>query len=231
VNEVTCHVSGYGEGGLLTFDWKHFPYEDYDNSVWGERGPWQINNSERRPDILTIQTGLHTCWHSNPQGLYSKELTEVNQTMVDSHIADIPRLMTSIRKAIERPTLANKTTMVIVLTSGFAGFPNTSSVDECILRVNRAMADAAHKEGFAVLERGEIERRIMFKSAQAPKPYLTNDMHLPQPAQNIVATCLLHLMSCLDKEKYDLYSPEVAKYRAQEPPRRAPESRPLHTPP
>ena len=27
LNEVTCHVSGYGEGGLLTLDWKHFPYE------------------------------------------------------------------------------------------------------------------------------------------------------------------------------------------------------------
>ena len=27
LNEVTCHVSGYGSEGLLTFDWKHFPYE------------------------------------------------------------------------------------------------------------------------------------------------------------------------------------------------------------
>lgn len=26
-NEVTCHVSGYGSEGLLTYDWKHFPYE------------------------------------------------------------------------------------------------------------------------------------------------------------------------------------------------------------
>ena len=22
INEVTCHVSGYDEGGLLTYDWK-----------------------------------------------------------------------------------------------------------------------------------------------------------------------------------------------------------------
>ena len=26
-NEVTCHISGYGDEGLLTYDWKHFPYE------------------------------------------------------------------------------------------------------------------------------------------------------------------------------------------------------------
>ena len=27
INEVTCHISGYGDGGLLSYDWKHFPYE------------------------------------------------------------------------------------------------------------------------------------------------------------------------------------------------------------
>ena len=26
-NEATCHVSGYGDEGLLSLDWKHFPYE------------------------------------------------------------------------------------------------------------------------------------------------------------------------------------------------------------
>ena len=30
VNEVTCYVSGYQDEGLLTYDWKHFTYEDYD---------------------------------------------------------------------------------------------------------------------------------------------------------------------------------------------------------
>jgi hypothetical protein len=35
VNEVTCHVSGFGSQGLLSFDWKHFPFEDYDSWFWG----------------------------------------------------------------------------------------------------------------------------------------------------------------------------------------------------
>jgi hypothetical protein len=67
-NEVTCHVSGYDENGLLTYDWKHFPLEDYDEWMWGPKGPWgQENKEDRRPDILVISgLGLHTCWHAHP---------------------------------------------------------------------------------------------------------------------------------------------------------------------
>lgn len=49
MNEVTCYISGYGDEGLLTFDWKHFPYEDYDDFLWGERGLFKPNSTERIP--------------------------------------------------------------------------------------------------------------------------------------------------------------------------------------
>jgi hypothetical protein len=29
-NEVTCNVPGFGPEGKITFDWKHFTFEDYD---------------------------------------------------------------------------------------------------------------------------------------------------------------------------------------------------------
>jgi len=68
VNEVTCHVSGYGDGGLLTFDWKHFPFEDYDEYMFGSGdgstpGAWVTGlpgEPTRRPDVLTIQSGQKT---------------------------------------------------------------------------------------------------------------------------------------------------------------------------
>lgn len=95
VNEVTCHVSGYGENGLMSFDWKHFPYEDYDEFIWGDKGPW-VNGfggeGDRRPEILTLQMGLHSCWHTHPEGLYSTELKEPNSTMIDKHLGDIPKV-------------------------------------------------------------------------------------------------------------------------------------------
>ena len=70
-------------------------------------------------------------------------------------------------------------------------------MEQCILRMNRAAAKAAHKYGFAVLERGEIERRFMLKSLGTATPLIAPDMHLAQPVQNIIATCLLNLLTCL----------------------------------
>jgi hypothetical protein len=70
----------------------------------------------------------------------------------------------------------------------------------------RVVANTAHAMGFVVLERGEIERRLMFKSFMSNAPYLANEMHLPQPAQNIVATCLLHLLNCLNASSSLIYN-------------------------
>ena len=233
-NEVTCHVAGYGERGLLSFDWKHFPYEDYDEYLWGDQGPW-VNGfggeGERRPEILTLQMGLHSCWHTHPEGLYSTELKEVNQSMVNRHLADIPKLMAAVRRAVD---ISNKKTtqgtkMVIVLTSGNTGMANTARIDECILRLNNAVSSAAHAYGFAVLERGELERRLMYKSVQAEEPRLEVDMHLPQPAQNIIATCLLHLMNCLRNSSLGPLSGIATG--AVSTRQKSAQARPLHVPP
>jgi hypothetical protein len=203
VNEVTCHVSGFGEGGLLSFDWKHFPYEDYDHFMWSDQGPWIAGfggEGERRPDVLTIQFGMHSCWHASPEGLYSKHLHEVNSSMINQHLEDIVSLFAAVRRAIDiAHSKSGKLTTVIVLTSGSTGMTNNAtSIDNCILRFNRAASLAAHDYGFSVLDRGELERRLMYKSIEAAHPLLKPDMHLPQPAQNIIATCLLHLMHCLN---------------------------------
>ena len=124
----------------------------------------------------------------------------MNRTTLDRHLAGIPVLMQSVRRAINaahKATDGKATTQVIVVTSGATYSNNGTRMDDCIARFNRLMESEAHKAGFAVLERGEIERRLMFKSLQAETPLLTPLMHLPQPAQNIVSTCLLSLIQCL----------------------------------
>ena len=57
-NEVTCDFSGYGPSGKITFDWKHFPYEDYDEWLFGETGKWGNDTTIRRPDFLTFQVSV-----------------------------------------------------------------------------------------------------------------------------------------------------------------------------
>eukprot|EP00599_Poterioochromonas_sp_BG-1_P003802 CAMPEP_0173153286 /NCGR_PEP_ID=MMETSP1105-20130129/12765_1 /TAXON_ID=2985 /ORGANISM="Ochromonas sp., Strain BG-1" /LENGTH=280 /DNA_ID=CAMNT_0014069183 /DNA_START=261 /DNA_END=1100 /DNA_ORIENTATION=+ len=180
VNEVTCHVSGYGETGRLTFDWKHFPYEDYDDYLFSFHpdAPW---NQTHRPDLFTVQTGLHSCWHSYPEGPMSHHLKDVNQGILDKHKSDITKLMGAIANS-------NPTT-VIVLTSGVTGYgPNFGRVDACIQSMNRATSEAAMRYGFAVLDRGEIERRLMYQSSYSDNPYFKTDVHLIAPVQQLVAS-------------------------------------------
>jgi len=54
-NEVTCDLPGYGVDGMLTFDWKHFSYEEYDDWLFGENGRWGNDTTTRAPDILIIE--------------------------------------------------------------------------------------------------------------------------------------------------------------------------------
>lgn len=226
VNEVTCYVSGYGDEGLLTFDWKHFPYEDYDDYVWGESGPWNIKKSERRPDIVTIQSGMHSCWHAHPEGLYSSHLKEANISMIDAHIASLDRLYRAVRTAVDRPTNASAPTTVVVLTSGSIGMAsNGANIDNCILRINAATTAAAHAHGFAVLDRGEIERRLVYRSLNGAGPF-NIETHLTQPAQNIISTCLLRLLTCLAITPEALGVKKYMEARA-----RTVSMKPLHSPP
>jgi hypothetical protein len=112
----------------------------------------------------------------------------------------------------------------VIVTSGLTGLANASAVDECVLRVNRIAADEAHKQGFAVLERGEIERRFMYKSHQSLTPIVVSEMHLTQP-------CLLKLFSCLDKVKANIYAADIPTFKDMKMNPRPADAKPLHTPP
>jgi hypothetical protein len=160
--------------------------------------------------------------------------------MIDKHVADLYKLMHAIKLAVEKSNAKGMgTKTVVVLTSGFNG-EFSAEIDECILRMNRAASDAAHLNGFAVLERGEIEKRLMYKSLKAANPILHNEMHLSQPAQNIIATLLMELSACLSTvDMTTELSPEAREAAAKaaetgSPPtsakHRAP-PRPLHSPP
>lgn len=181
---------------------------------------------------------MHSCWHTHPEGLYSTELPDVNRTTLDRHFEGVRLLMQNVRRSVSAANTAaggKSTTQVIVVTSGATYSENGTRMDDCISRFNRLMESEAHKAGFAVLERGEIERRLMFKSLQAESPILTPMMHLPQPAQNIVASCLLTMIQCLSEGgvhmgnvSTDFLSSNLAE-RAHR--HRTADAKPLHSPP
>ena len=150
---------------------------------------------------------MHMCYHAYPEGTYSGHLTAINATMIDREYENMDKLFMHTRAAIDRhmKDKGAKTQtdafapQVIVFTSGGTlmgqtwGGDQGIMMDVCIKRINRATRELAHKYGFAVLERGEMEQRIMYKNLwgrkqgegkdEPIKHTIQPDMHLPQPVQ------------------------------------------------
>ena len=163
---------------------------------------------------LCFQLGLHTCVHA-----YNNDLITYNKTTLDRHIADLTTLMVNVRRAVDRHSQRTglPPTQVIIVTAGRCCY--SGEIDKCTWRFNRIAAIEAHKQGFAVFEREEIERRLLFKSEgyENFKP-LAPKLHLEMPGPSIVATSMLGLISCLVKNQ-TLAMPGIDQFKVfTEPP-------------
>ena len=63
--------------------------------------------------------------------------------------------------------IAGSKTTVVIQTAGRIGNSDPHG-DACSWRFNRILAYEAHRRGFAVLEREELERRLQYKSEYHP---------------------------------------------------------------
>lgn len=110
--------------------------------------------------------GLHTCFHS-----WNHDHEKINGTMIHNHQQDLRLLMEAIHRAVGRPAVAaadaTLRTTVILQTAGRIGNSDPLA-DYCSWRFNRILAYEAHRMGFVVLEREELERRLQFKSEYHP---------------------------------------------------------------
>lgn len=172
-------------------DRKHFPWEDYDEWLFGEEGLWRRNATAGSfPHYLVVHVGLHTCVHTwSPQSS--------NTEMIARHEKDLQVMVKRIQQAVQRTPAHLPRTLVVYQLPGRAGGSDARQ-DRCSREFNRILAREAHAEGYAVLEREELERRLLFRS-EFLKDHRTikPNLHLEAPAPNIVATSLLYLLSCL----------------------------------
>lgn len=144
-----------------------------------------------------LHIGLHTCNHA------WESPTVQNNTMIAAHKQDTKTLMKAVRSAIERTPASMARTQVIVQLAGRVGLSQPSR-DECSRTINRVTAYEAHLQGFPVIEREEIERRLLYKSEYYDKvEYMKPILHLDNPAPNIVGTSLLALIACLRRNGTD----------------------------
>lgn len=119
--------------------------------------------------------------------------------MIRRHENDITTMVKNISLAIQRTPVDLPRTVVIFQLPGRAGGSDARE-DHCSREFNRILAKEAHKGGFVVIEREELERRLLYKSEfiadfRSIKP----NLHLESPAPNIVATSLLGLIGCLQR--------------------------------
>ena len=88
--------------------------EDYDTWLFGDTGTWHADSSVRRPDILVLEVGQHSC-----SSAYDKGKNSIEEAMIKKHRDDLKPLFKSIRTAVDRHnTLTGAKTMVIISTAG-----------------------------------------------------------------------------------------------------------------
>jgi hypothetical protein len=169
--------------------------------------------------------------------------SETNHAQIDRYINDLPRLMKAIKTAVSRnftssleeevnsnstspsassaSSSSSTTPTVIWVTSGRIGHRSEgvplSPHDECVWKFNAAARKHARLAGFAVLEREEIERRLLYMSMNSERGIGKEDeilrfkMHLDVPAPQIVSTALLALIACLRDEHFFEHMPQAFK--------------------
>ncbi|KAJ1426220.1 hypothetical protein B484DRAFT_450822 [Ochromonadaceae sp. CCMP2298] len=192
----TCHFSGFGETGKLSFDWKHTPYDEYDKWVFSEEGPWKAQGAEgaQSPDLLVMQVGHSTCAHSMDPEKASSELLLDGNTR-EKHIKEVEVLMDAVKRALQRAGRDRYTVLVVTAPRVVVG---NDAADRCTWEVNRRVAKAAHERGFAVLEREEIEHRLGYRMLHSADLHGRDGFQrLELPVAPVVTTTLVSMLQCL----------------------------------
>ena len=185
---------------------KHTPYDEYDEWLFGTDGVWSTQ-AAHVPDYLIIQIGHSTCLPSSDPEKSLTELQHSEQTF-ETHVAEVDKLLDSIKTAVTRSTEQSnshqqqqqqKGTTVIISTASRTAIGNPHA-DFCTWKLNRIIARAAHRRGFIVFEREEIEHRLLFKTEASEDLYSAGvlDKAAEPPMAHIVSTSLLSMLTCLN---------------------------------
>ena len=88
-NEVTCSFS-ISPTVNITYDWKHFMWEDYDLYLFGPGGYFATLPQHQHPKMLVINFAHHPCSHTTgPTGTH-------NATLQAQFLAEVPTFMAAV---------------------------------------------------------------------------------------------------------------------------------------
>ena len=142
----------------------------------------------RPPDFLLLQLGYWTCVKP-----YASDNPDTN--FIKNSEANIKTFFTALKAATQKS--AKNTTVIISLAS--RGHLHKWEADYCTWRLNRIIAYEAHTKGFIVLEREEVETRLLFRTERDISPIKTPKALLEFPGSQIIAASLTTLLNCLEQ--------------------------------
>jgi hypothetical protein len=176
-----------------TYYRKHTPYDEYDKWLFSTGGPW-TNTGPQSPDLLVLQVGRSTCAHSMDSRKASTEM-HLDETARGVHVKQIEGLMDAVKEAMKRAGRSKHSVLVVTAPRVVVG---NYAADSCMWEVNRRIARAAHRRGFAVLEREEIEHRLGYRMEHSVDLFGREGFTpVEPPSAGVVTTTLVSMLQCL----------------------------------
>ena len=87
--------------------------------------------------------------------------------MCSTHLLEFLKQLSLLSLLLTNSGSEGSKTTVVIQTAGRIGNSDPHA-DACSWRFNRILAYEAHRRGFVVLEREELERRLQYKSEYHP---------------------------------------------------------------
>lgn len=195
-----CRSIGYhsardGEGEII--------FERQDYLLERLEAEWLYNHStlgigsaihKQRPDILVLQLGRLSCFDAHN----SSDPTEKQKLQPKTSENMIHTFMTAVKDVVTANRAKNDLNTTVILSLAGRNHLDNHDSNVCTWHMNRIFSFGAHYQGFPVLEREELEFRLLFKSEHSPHPFIKPKslMNTP-PAPQIIATSLLTIYSCM----------------------------------
>jgi hypothetical protein len=150
------------------------------------------HHSHFKPDYILLQIGYSACY------LPYNTTTHTNEDMISKTEKTIPQFMTSLKEIMSTSLTEDGSNSTLILSLPGRSYLKDYRANTCTWRMNRILAYHAHMNGFIVIEREEIEHRLVFKSEHSNHPFLEVKIGgLDTPAPQIIATTFLSLIACL----------------------------------
>lgn len=193
---MSCNTTGFGTQGLFTYHNHETLLEDYvpntlshllslDSFTSSDSG---INASSQQ--YFLLQVGYKTCF------------APFNDSTTYPPDSYIPQIEAKVKPFFQELfSVMNSSNVIVSLPGRSFSDHNNRVADVCTWKLNRMITHQAHLHGWMVLEREEIEHRLVLKSDYVEEPLRSTVSMMAFPAPQMISASLITMLHCLDQQQ------------------------------